>query len=334
MTTWPPGHHAEDTRDDQRLAATASAGPPGRRTADHAPEQVPGPRRGPPSAAASSSAPSTARAARSVARVHSHTPASARPPAPLDQRALQRAAAAADADVPPSAPWSRDRDLGRRGRRDPGGAAARERLRRSSEAHARRAAPAGSPARRSRRRCRRAPARGAGAAPAQPADRDHRHGGRAGSLIAAASEHTAIAASGRRSSASVTPATSSPAISASLCPPPTRYSSVSGLHSASQTASAGSAPQRPREPRHAHRRAARGRAARARARASRRARDGRRHAPQARRDRHERRPVGRGGVAPAGRDRRRIARVVPAGERDRRRRVGVQPWCSSAPCAR
>ena len=68
------------------------------------------------------------------------------------------------------------------------------------------------------------------------------HAASAGSLIIAASAHNATPGMVRRSSASATPATISPAISPSLCPAATTCSSISGLSTASQAARLGSDP--------------------------------------------------------------------------------------------
>ena len=65
---------------------------------------------------------------------------------------------------------------------------------------------------------------------------------RAGTLMVAASAHTAIPARGRPSKAIATPAASRPTISTSLCPAAISPSVISGLSRASHSARAGSVP--------------------------------------------------------------------------------------------
>jgi hypothetical protein len=65
----------------------------------------------------------------------------------------------------------------------------------------------------------------------------------AGTLMDAASAHSAIPQTGWRERAAVMPARSRPTMSASLCAPPTSASSVSGLRTASTNAGPASLPK-------------------------------------------------------------------------------------------
>ncbi|WSA86122.1 hypothetical protein OIE47_00400 [Micromonospora sp. NBC_01796] len=71
---------------------------------------------------------------------------------------------------------------------------------------------------------------------------------RAGAFTRAARVSSAVPSAGRWATAEASPAQSSPTIRASLCAPPTRWIRTSGLSTPSQSAAAGSTPQRRARP--------------------------------------------------------------------------------------